>query len=61
MRLFIAIEIPGEIRNALATFLKELREIAPTGEMGARGKSSCDPEISGRNGAARNWSRSRAP
>ncbi|MGB9433925.1 MAG: RNA 2',3'-cyclic phosphodiesterase [Candidatus Acidiferrum sp.] len=29
MRLFIAIEIPGAIRNALATFLKELREIAP--------------------------------
>jgi RNA 2',3'-cyclic 3'-phosphodiesterase len=29
VRLFIAIEVPGEIRNALAAFLKELREIAP--------------------------------
>ncbi len=28
MRLFIAIEIPGEIRNALAAFLKELQGIA---------------------------------
>jgi RNA 2',3'-cyclic 3'-phosphodiesterase len=29
MRLFIAIEIPGEIRNALAAFLKELPKNAP--------------------------------
>jgi len=29
MRLFVAIEIPGEIRAALAAFLKELRAIAP--------------------------------
>jgi 2'-5' RNA ligase len=29
MRLFIAIEIAGEIRNAIAAFLKELRGIAP--------------------------------
>jgi 2'-5' RNA ligase len=29
VRLFIAIEVPGEIRNALAAFLKELQEIAP--------------------------------
>lgn len=29
MRLFVAIEIPSEIRNALAVFLKELRGVAP--------------------------------
>jgi 2'-5' RNA ligase len=29
MRLFVALEIPGEIRSALAVFLKELRAIAP--------------------------------
>ena len=29
MRLFVAIEIPGEIRNALAAFVKELRAVAP--------------------------------
>ena len=29
MRLFVAIEIPGEIRNTLAAFVKELRGIAP--------------------------------
>lgn len=29
MRLFVAIEIPGEIRNALALFLQELRGFAP--------------------------------
>ncbi len=29
MRLFVAIEIPSEIRSALAAFLKELRGIAP--------------------------------
>lgn len=29
MRLFVAIEIPSEIRRALAAFLKELRGIAP--------------------------------
>jgi RNA 2',3'-cyclic 3'-phosphodiesterase len=29
VRLFIAIEIPGEIRNALAVFVKELRRTAP--------------------------------
>ena len=29
MRLFVAIEIPSEIRNALAAFLKELCGIAP--------------------------------
>jgi 2'-5' RNA ligase len=29
MRLFVAIEIPSEIRGALAAFLKELRAIAP--------------------------------
>src|ERR1700756_923711 len=29
MRLFVALEIPGEIRGALAAFLKELRAIAP--------------------------------
>lgn len=29
MRLFVAIEIPGEIRGALAAFLKELHAIAP--------------------------------
>jgi 2'-5' RNA ligase len=29
VRLFIAIEVPGEIRNAMAAFLKELQEIAP--------------------------------
>lgn len=29
MRLFVAIEIPGEIRLVLAAFLKELRGIAP--------------------------------
>ena len=29
MRLFVALEIPGEIRGALAVFLKELRAIAP--------------------------------
>lgn len=30
MRLFIAIEIPNDIRNALAAFLRELRAIAPS-------------------------------
>ena len=29
MRLFVAIDIPREIRDALATFLKDLRGIAP--------------------------------
>lgn len=29
MRLFVAIAIPQEIRNALASFIKELRAIAP--------------------------------
>ncbi|HKF39726.1 MAG TPA: RNA 2',3'-cyclic phosphodiesterase, partial [Candidatus Acidoferrum sp.] len=29
MRLFIAIELPGEIRNALMVFLNELRDTAP--------------------------------
>jgi len=29
VRLFVAIEIPGEIRNTLAEFLKELRAVAP--------------------------------
>jgi RNA 2',3'-cyclic 3'-phosphodiesterase len=29
MRLFIAIEIPGEIRNTLAAFLKELQKVDP--------------------------------
>jgi 2'-5' RNA ligase len=29
VRLFVAIEIPKEIRNALAMFIKELRAIAP--------------------------------
>ena len=29
MRLFVAIEIPQEIRNGLAIFIKELRAIAP--------------------------------
>jgi 2'-5' RNA ligase len=29
VRLFVALEIPFEIRNALAAFLKELREVAP--------------------------------
>ena len=29
MRLFVAIEIPSEIRDALAVFLKEMRGIAP--------------------------------
>ena len=29
MRLFVAIEIPHEVREALAAFLKELRAIAP--------------------------------
>ena len=29
MRLFVAIEIPSEVRNALAAFVRELRGIAP--------------------------------
>ena len=29
MRLFVAIEIPGDIRSALAVFVKELRRTAP--------------------------------
>jgi 2'-5' RNA ligase len=29
VRLFIAIEIPGDIRNEIASFLKEIRGIAP--------------------------------
>ena len=29
MRLFIAIELPSEIRNALMVFLNELRDTAP--------------------------------
>jgi 2'-5' RNA ligase len=29
LRLFVAIEIPEEIRNALASFIKELRAVAP--------------------------------
>jgi 2'-5' RNA ligase len=29
VRLFVAIEIPGEVRSALATFLKEMRAVSP--------------------------------